>query len=56
MGLRDDPSKGLRGASNYRVVATGNLTIACTCGTNQSLFTVITFGTPNLQQIARGSA
>ena len=50
MGLRDDPSKGLRGASNYQVVATGNRTIAYTCGANQCLFTVVTFGTPNTQQ------
>ena len=50
MGLRNDPSTGLRGGSNYQVVATGNRTIAYTCGANQCLFTVITFGTPNQQQ------
>ncbi len=50
MGLRNDASKGLRGSSNYQVVATGNRTIAYTCGSNQSLFTVITFGTPDVQQ------
>ena len=43
MGLRNDASKGLRGDSNYQVVATGNRTIAYTCGVSQSLFTVITF-------------
>ncbi len=50
MGLRNDPSKGLQGDSNYQVVATGNLTVAFTCGSSQSLFTVVTFGTPNQQQ------
>jgi 1,4-alpha-glucan branching enzyme len=50
MGLRNDASKGLRGSSNYQVVVTGNRTIAYTCGSNQSLFAVITFGTPNVQQ------
>lgn len=50
MGLRNDPSKGLQGNSNYQVVATGNRTVAFTCGFNQSLFAVITFGTPNQQQ------
>jgi 1,4-alpha-glucan branching enzyme len=50
MGLRNDASKGLQGNSNYQIVATGNRTVAFTCGVNQSLFTVVTFGTPNQQQ------
>ena len=50
MGLRTDPSQGLRGDANYQVVATGNLTVAYTCGAGQKLFTVVTFGTPNQQQ------
>jgi hypothetical protein len=50
MGLRNDPSKGLQGEPNYQVVSTGNRTVAFTCGSNQSLFAVITFGTPNQQQ------
>lgn len=50
MGLRNDASKGLQGDSNYQVVATGNRTIALTCGASQRLFAVITFGTPNQQQ------
>ena len=50
MGLRNDPSQGLRGDANYQVVATGNLTVAYTCGAGQKLFTVVTFGTPNQQQ------
>jgi hypothetical protein len=32
MGLRNDPSKGLQGEMNYQVVATGNRTVAFTCG------------------------
>lgn len=50
MGLRNDPTKGLQGDSNYQVVAIGNRTVAFTCGSNQSHFAVITFGTPNQQQ------
>ena len=50
MGLRNDPSKGLRGNSNYQVVATANRTVAYSCGINQCLFTVVTFGTPDQQQ------
>ncbi len=50
MGLRNDPSKGLQGEANYQVVATGNRTVAFTCGSGQCLFVVVTFGTPNQQQ------
>ena len=50
MGLRNDPAKGLRGDANYQVTATGNRTIAFTCGANQSIFAVITFATPDQQQ------
>ena len=50
MGLRNDPSKGLQGGSNYQVSATGNRTVAFTCGSGQRLFAVVTFGTPNQQQ------
>jgi len=50
MGLRNDAAKGLQGDSNYQVVATGNRTVAFTCGAGQSLFAVITFGTANQQQ------
>jgi 1,4-alpha-glucan branching enzyme len=50
MGLRNDPSQGLQGNSNYQVVATGNRTVAFTCGSNQSLFAMVTFGTANQQQ------
>jgi len=50
MGLRNDPVQGLRGNDNYQVVKTGNRTVAFTCGIGQSLFVVITFGTPNNQQ------
>jgi 1,4-alpha-glucan branching enzyme len=50
MGLRNDPSQGLRGEANYQVVATGTLTVAYTCGTGQQLFAVVTFGTPDQQQ------
>src|SRR5208337_4950394 len=49
-GLRNDPSKGLQGEANYQIVATGNRTIGFTCGANQNLFAIITFGTPNNQQ------
>jgi 1,4-alpha-glucan branching enzyme len=50
MGLRNDPSQGLQGESNYQVVGTGNRTVAYTCGAQQCLFVVVTFGTPNQQQ------
>ena len=50
MGLRSDPSQGLQGETNYQVVQTGNRTVAFTCGIGQSLFVVVTFGTPNQQQ------
>jgi 1,4-alpha-glucan branching enzyme len=50
MGLRNDPSKGLQGDANYQVVGTGNRTVAFTCGAQQRLFVVVTFGTPNQQQ------
>jgi 1,4-alpha-glucan branching enzyme len=50
MGLRNDPAQGLQGDVNYQVVKTGNRTIAFTCGHDQSLFVVVTFGTPDQQQ------
>jgi 1,4-alpha-glucan branching enzyme len=50
MGLRNDPSKGLQGETNYQVVGTGNRTVAFTCGAQQQLFVVVTFGTLNQQQ------
>ena len=50
MGLRNDSSKGLQGDTNFQVVATGNRTVAFSCGLNQRLFTVVTFGTPNQRQ------
>jgi 1,4-alpha-glucan branching enzyme len=50
MGLRNDSSKGLQGDANYQVVATGNRTVAFTCGSGQRLFAVVTFGTSNHQQ------
>jgi 1,4-alpha-glucan branching enzyme len=50
LGLRNDPSQGLQGESNYQVVGTGNLTVAFTCGSDQRLFVVVTYGTPNPQQ------
>ena len=50
MGLRNDPTKGLQGNANYQVVGTGARTVAFTCGAQQRLFVVITFGTPNQQQ------
>src|SRR6202158_5058380 len=50
MGLRNDPSTGLQGDANYQVVPTGNRTVAFVCGSNQRLFAVVTFGTPNQQQ------
>ncbi|MBV8358398.1 MAG: hypothetical protein JO189_10740 [Deltaproteobacteria bacterium] len=50
MGLRNDSSKGLQGEANYQVVGTGNRTVAFTCGSNQNLFVIVTFGTPNQRQ------
>jgi len=50
MGLRNDASKGLRGDGNYQVVRIGRRTVAFTCGYNQSLFVVVTYGTPNQSQ------
>ena len=50
MGLRNDASKGLQGDTNFQAVAIGDRTVAFTCGANQSLFTVVTFGTPDQQQ------
>ena len=50
MGLRNDPAKGLQGDANYQVVGTGYRTVAFTCGSNQRLFVVVTFGTSNQQQ------
>ncbi len=50
MGLRNDPSQGLRGDANYQVVRTGNRTVAFTCGADQKLFAVVTFGTADTQQ------
>ncbi|QJW99879.1 hypothetical protein FTUN_7502 [Frigoriglobus tundricola] len=50
MGLRNDAAQGLQGDSNYQVVQTGDRTIAFTCGRDQSLFVVVTFGTANQQQ------
>ena len=52
MGLRNDPSKGLQGDENYQAVATGNRTVAFTCGSGERLFVAITFGTANQQQNA----
>jgi hypothetical protein len=50
MGLRNDPTKGLQGDANYQVVATGNRTVAFTCGEAQRLFVVVTFATPDQRQ------
>jgi 1,4-alpha-glucan branching enzyme len=50
MGLRNDPVQGLRGDANYQVMRTGFRTIAFTCGRDQSLFVVVTFGTPDQRQ------
>jgi 1,4-alpha-glucan branching enzyme len=50
MGLRNDPSQGLQGETNYQVVQIGNRTVAFTCGLQQCLFVVVTFGTANQQQ------
>jgi hypothetical protein len=48
MGLRNDFTKGLQGDQNYQVVATGQRTIAFTCG--YALFAIISFGTTNNKQ------
>jgi 1,4-alpha-glucan branching enzyme len=48
MGLRNDSSKGLQGDANYQVMATGNRTVAFTCGFG--LFAVVTFGAADQQQ------
>jgi len=50
MGLRNDATKGLQGDADYQVVGNGGRTVAISCGVSQSLFVVITFGTPNQQQ------
>lgn len=50
MALRNDPAQGLRGDANYQVVRTGNRTVAFTCGKAQSLFAIVTFGTPDTRQ------
>jgi len=50
MGLRNDPAKGLQGDANAQSVATGNRTVAFSCGSGQRLFAVITFGTPDQRQ------
>ena len=50
MGLRNDPIKGLRGNDSIQVVRTGRRTVAFTCGGGQSLFAVVTFGTPDQRQ------
>jgi maltooligosyltrehalose trehalohydrolase len=50
MGLRNDPSKGLRGEDSVQVVKTSRRTLAFTCGAGQALFAVVTFGTPDPRQ------
>jgi 1,4-alpha-glucan branching enzyme len=50
MGLRNDPTKGLRGNESVQGVKTGRRTVAFTCGSGQSLFVVATFGTPDQRQ------
>ena len=50
LGLRNDPGQGLQGDSNDEVVHVGDRTVAFTCGRAQSLFVVVTFGTPDQQQ------
>jgi 1,4-alpha-glucan branching enzyme len=50
IGLRNDPTKGLRGDANLQYVKTGQRTIAFTCGSNANHFVVVTFGTANQQQ------
>ncbi len=50
MGLRNDPTKGLRGDDSAQVVRTGRRTLAFTCGRGQRLFVVATFGTPDRRQ------
>ncbi len=50
MGLRNDSTQGLQGDTNYQVVRTGNRTVAFTCGADEKLFAVVTFGTPDTRQ------
>ncbi len=50
MRLRDDGSRGLQGDDNDQVVRIGHRTIAFTCGKDQSLFAVVTFGTRDQRQ------
>lgn len=51
MGLRNDPTKGLRGDSNLQTVNTGIRTIAFSCGNSgEQLFVVVTLGTSTQQQ------
>jgi 1,4-alpha-glucan branching enzyme len=50
MGLRNDPTQGLQGESNYQTVTTGHRTIAFGCGADKGVFVVVTFGTANQRQ------
>jgi len=50
MGLRNDPAKGVRGQFSYQVVRAGRRTVAFTCGFDQRLFVVVTWGTPDQRQ------
>jgi 1,4-alpha-glucan branching enzyme len=50
MGLRNDPSKGLRGDDSIQVAKTGRRTLAFTCGAGHGIFAVVTFGTPDRRQ------
>jgi 1,4-alpha-glucan branching enzyme len=50
LGLRNDPQQGLQGDANYQRVAIGHRTVAFSCGAQQCLFVVVTFGTANQQQ------
>ena len=50
MGLRNDPTKGLRGDANSQIVRIGRRTVAFTCGSWQRLFVVATFGTEDQRQ------
>jgi hypothetical protein len=50
MGLRNDPTRGLRGDSNLEYLKTGRRTIAFSCGFSASHFVVVTLGTENQQQ------
>jgi 1,4-alpha-glucan branching enzyme len=50
MGLRNDPSKGLRGNDSIQAVRIGRRTVAFTCGSWQRIFVVVTFGTEDQQQ------